>query len=128
MSDLATVDDIITLKRALTASEQERAHALLPAVSAILRDKAKRAGKDLDSMISTGELSVETVTSVVADIVMRELNVPASEEAATQVSQSALGYTLNYSPLSPGGGLFIKRAELERLGLRRQQVRNRELI
>lgn len=128
MSDYATVADIIELKRELTTAEQERVTTLLPIVSAILRDEAKKVGKDLDAMIDGGEISTETVKSVVADIVIREINAPASEEAATQVSQSALGYTLNYSPLSPGGGLFIKNAELARLGLRRQRVRNLELI
>ncbi|MGI6721067.1 MAG: Gp19/Gp15/Gp42 family protein [Anaerovoracaceae bacterium] len=51
-----------------------------------------------------------------------------SDEAVSQVSQTALGYSLSYSPLSPGGGLFVKRVELERLGLRRQRVRNLEII
>lgn len=128
MTDLATVDDIIRLKRTLTAEEIERANALLPVVSAFLRDTAKRQGKDLDNMISSGEVSTEVVVSAVADIVLRELNAPTSDEAVSQVSQTALGYSLSYSPLSPGGGLFVKRAELERLGLRRQRVRNLELI
>lgn len=128
MADLATVDDIIRLKRALTQEEIDRANALLPVVSAFLRDEAHRQGKDLDEMIASGEVSAEVVVSVVADIVLRELNAPTSDEAVSQVSQTALGYSLSYSPLSPGGGLFVKRVELERLGLRRQRVRNLEII
>jgi hypothetical protein len=76
MADLATVDDIIRLKRALTQEEIDRANALLPVVSAFLRDEAHRQGKDLDEMIASGEVSAEVVVSVVADIVLRELNAP----------------------------------------------------
>lgn len=39
----------------------------------------------------------------------------------TQISQSALGYTATGTYLVPGGGLFIKKSELARLGLKRQQ-------
>jgi hypothetical protein len=40
----------------------------------------------------------------------------------TQMSESALGYTVSGTYLSPGGGLFIKKTELARLGLRRQRI------
>jgi hypothetical protein len=46
----ATVEDISTLWRPLTSSEQTRAEALLPLVSAELRVIAKGTGKDLDEM------------------------------------------------------------------------------
>ena len=128
MRDFATIDEITKLKRALTTAEQERAKTLLPVVSAVLRDEARKIGKDLDQMIADGYPSEETVKSVVADIVLRELNAPVDDEAVSQVSQGALGYTLSYTPLAPGGGLFIKKAELARLGLRRQMIRNLELI
>lgn len=38
-----------------------------------------------------------------------------------QTSESALGYSQSATFLVPGGGLFIKNAELARLGLRRQR-------
>lgn len=38
------------------------------------------------------------------------------------MSQSALGYSVTGTYLIPGGGLFIKKSELSRLGLRRQRV------
>ena len=118
MSDFATVDDVITLKRPLTNDEREKVKNLLPIVSAMLRDEAKKRGKDLDSMIEEGYPSMETAKSVCVD----------TDDAATQISQSAGGYSLTYSPLTPGGGLFIKRAELSRLGLRRQRITSVELL
>ena len=39
-----------------------------------------------------------------------------------QFSQSALGYTASGTYLVPGGGLFIKKSELSRLGLKRQRI------
>jgi hypothetical protein len=39
----------------------------------------------------------------------------------TQVAESALGYSYSGTYLVPGGGLFIKRSELARLGIRRQR-------
>lgn len=128
MADLATVNDVTTLKRSLTAEEQERASALIHVVSNHIREEADREGKDIDAMIEAGNPSAETVASVVVDIVVRELNAPTTGEAATQVSESALGYSLNYSPLSPGGGIFIKRTDWRRLGLHRQKVRSLELV
>lgn len=128
MSDFLTVDDVISLKRALTSAEAEKAKSLIPVVSAELRDRAKRVGRDLDAMIEAGDTSAEVVKSVCADIIMRELNASTTSEAATQVTQSAGGYSLSYAPFMPGGGLFIKRAELSRLGLKRQRVCSVELM
>ena len=56
MSNFATVEDIQTLKRPLTASEQERAEALLPVVSSLIRYEAKKTGRDFDEMIMRSEL------------------------------------------------------------------------
>jgi hypothetical protein len=39
-----------------------------------------------------------------------------------QMSQSALGYSVSGTYLVPGGGLFIKKSELARLGLKRQKT------
>ena len=43
------------------------------------------------------------------------------QEPMTQSSESALGYSWSGTFLVPGGGLFIKRSELARLGLRNQR-------
>jgi hypothetical protein len=57
----------------------------------------------------------------VVDVVARALMTSTNTEPMTQVSQSALGYSVSGTYLVPGGGLFIKKSELARLGLRRQQ-------
>ena len=122
MSDFATVQDIIDLKRPLTAAEQARAEKLLPIVSDSLRMEADKVGKDLDAMIAEKSFLANVVKSVTVDVVMRELMTSTENEPMTQESQSALGYSWSGSYLVPGGGIFIKKSELARLGLRRQRV------
>ena len=56
MSDYATVADIQTLKRPLTASEQERAAALIPLVSSLIRFEAEKTGRNFDLMVYESEL------------------------------------------------------------------------
>lgn len=122
MNDFATVDDIIALWRPLTPEEMERAKKLLPIISDVLRQEAMNVGKDLDQMLSDGEVLPGVVKSVTVDVVARTLNTPSDGAPMTQMSQSALGYTVSGTYLVPGGGLFIKRTELARLGLRRQRI------
>lgn len=121
MSDYATVNDIAALKRDLTAQEQERAELLIPIVCNSLRYEADKVGKDLDQMIEASEHLASVAKSVTVDVVMRELLTSTNSEPMTQISESALGYSVSGSYLVPGGGLFIKKSELKRLGLVRQR-------
>lgn len=107
--------------RDLSQREIERAEALLPIISDSLRSEAKRAGKDLDKMIEENPYLVNVVKSVTVDVLARMLMTSTTAEPMTQMSQSALGYSMSGTFLVPGGGLFIKRSELARLGLRRQR-------
>ena len=59
--------------------------------------------------------------SVTVDVVARTLLTSTNDEPMTQTSESALGYSFSGTYLVPGGGLFIKRSELARLGLKRQR-------
>lgn len=127
MSDFATIDDITALFRPLSNEEQTRATALLPVVSDMLRYEANKVGKDLDAMIAENTVLANVAKSVTVDIVSRTLLTSTTDEPMTQMSQSALGYTVSGSYLSPGGGIFIKRSELSRLGLKRQQIGGIEL-
>lgn len=121
MSDYATVDDVIALKRALTAEEAERAEMLIPIVCDSLRYEAEKVGKNLDEMVENSTMLASVAKSVTVDVVMRELMTKTEGEPMTQMSESALGYSVSGSYLVPGGGLFIKRSELKRLGLARQR-------
>lgn len=121
MADFAKLDDITNLWRAMTPEETDRADALLPIVSDSLRIEADRVGKDLDVMVAEDEVYANVVKSVVVDIISRTLMTSTNQEPMTQMSQSALGYSQQATFLVPGGGLFIKKSELARLGLRKQR-------
>lgn len=97
------------------------AETMLPVISNALRLEAKKVGKDLDEMIESDPEFESVVKSVVADIAFRYFATFNTGTPMTQMSQTAGGYTVSGSPLVPGGGLFIKKAELARLGLRRQR-------
>lgn len=121
MADFATIQDITSLFRALTSAESTRATALLPVVSDNLREEAKKVGKNLDKMVEESPSFANVVKSVTVDIVARTLLTSTNQEPMTQMSESALGYSWQGSFLVPGGGLFIKKSELARLGLRKQR-------
>lgn len=115
-----TIDDVITLWRPLRAEEIDRANALIPVILDSLRLEAKNVGKDLEELAEdAGYFNV--LKSVVVDIVARTLMTSTDQEPMTQSSESALGYSWSGTYLVPGGGLFIKRSELARLGLRKQR-------
>lgn len=121
MENFATIQDITDLFRELTPDETKKADALLPIVSDSIRQEAKKVGKDIESMLEKGELLENVLKSVTVDVVARALMTSTKSEPMTQISQSAMGYSVSGTYLVPGGGLFIKRSELARLGLKRQR-------
>lgn len=121
MTAFATLDDMSLLWRPMTSEEQDRASALLEIVSASLRAEADKVGKDLDAMVAENENLAEVAKSVAVDVAARTLMTSTDQEPMTQFSQTAGPYTASGTFLVPGGGLFIKRSELARLGLRRQR-------
>lgn len=122
MSNFAEVQDIIDLWREVTPQEKERAEKLLPIISDSLRMEAKKVGKDLDKMLKEDTELVNVAKSVTVDVVARTLMTSTDSEPMTQTTESALGYSFSGTYLVPGGGLFIKKSELARLGLRRQRI------
>lgn len=121
MDNFATIDDIQELWRTLNPDEIPRAEELLGVVSGSLRYEAEKVGKNLDQMISEDENLKIVAKSVTVDVVARTLMTSTDAEPMTQRSESALGYSVSGTFLVPGGGLFIKKSELARLGLRRQR-------
>lgn len=117
----ATVEDVEKLWRQLKDDEKARCEELLGVISASLRSEAKKVNKDLDKMITEDEDLKEVARSVTVDVVARTLLTSTDSEPMTQFSESALGYSVSGTYLVPGGGLFIKKSELSRLGLRKQR-------
>ena len=120
----ATVDDISTLWRPLTTSEQDRAGALLPLISDALRVAAQSVKKDLDVMAAASEPYANTLKIVTVDVVSRVLRQETEGDAMTQESLSGLGYSWQGTYAVPGGGIAnaIMKNDLKRLGLLNQQI------
>lgn len=122
MAAFATVNDMTQLWRKLTAEEQARAAALLEIVSDSLRAEADKVGKNLDEMVAASARLQAVAKSVTVDVAARVLMTSTDQEPLSQFSQTAGPFSASGTYLVPGGGLFIKRSELARLGLRRQKV------
>lgn len=120
----ATVNDIATLWRPLSASEQDRAAALLPLVSDELRVLAKNVDKDLDQMAADDETYQSVLKIVTVDVVCRILRQNTEGDAMTQESQSALGYSWSGTYAVAGGGIAnaVLKNDLKKLGLLKQQI------
>lgn len=119
--EYCSVDDVISLWRPLKLDEVDRVKSLIPVIENNLRVEADRVGKDIDELAKESEAYRAVLKSVIVDIVARTLMTSTDQEPMTQYSESALGYSYSGSFLVPGGGLFIKRSELSKLGLRRQR-------
>lgn len=119
----ATIDDLHQLwRKTANAEETARANHLLMVVSDCLRAEAEKVGKDLDKWVQEKLYRATVAKSVTVDVVARTLMTSTNQEPMTQMSQSAGGFSVSGTFLLPGGGIFIKRTELARLGLRRQRV------
>ena len=128
MSELATLEDVENIWRKFkNAEERDRAKELISIVSDSLREEAIKYGKDIDLMANSSATYASVVKSVIVDVIARTLMTSTDAEPMTQISESALGYSMSGTYLVPGGGLFIKKSELSRLGLRRQRLRTIEL-
>ena len=127
MEAFATLGDVSTLWRPLTQEEDVRAQQLLEVVTASLIVEAQKVGVDLWQQVASDEGFALVAKSVSVDGVARSLMTSTDAEPMTQFSQSALGYSASGTYLVPGGGLFIKKSELARLGLRRQTLGGVEL-
>ena len=122
MTAFATVQDMQNLWRAMTLAEQQRAEELLEVVSDRIRQEGELAGKDVDRMAFESTVYASALRSVTVDVTARAMATPTDDVPMSQMSQSALGYTVSGTYLIPGGGIFIKKDELRLLGIRRQKA------
>lgn len=126
MTNYVSMDDVISLWRPLKRDEINRVDYLIPVVEDNLRLEARKAGKDLD-ILAQYETYRSVLKSVIVDVVARTLMTSTDSEPMTQFSESALGYSYSGNFLVPGGGLFIKKSELNKLGLRKQKIGVRDI-
>lgn len=121
MRAFATIEDMSNLWRALTETELARAPHLLEVASDTLRQMAQNRGMNLDNMLYNGEIYESVLKDVVVAAVGRVLRASTTGEPVSQVTQSALGYSVSGTYLNPQGGMFFYDNELARLGLNKKQ-------
>lgn len=121
-TNYATVADIQSLKRSLTQAEQDRANALIPVISSLIRVEAKKVGRDFDQMIAADPDLSDVAKGVVCDVVMRELNTPGTQLPATSYNEAAGGVSQSFSLPNSSGSIKLWPSDLKTLGLRRQQI------
>ena len=118
----ATIEDVQTLGRALSAEEQQKVPQLLEIASALLRTEAKKRGYDLDAMIVDDSDKGLIAKILTVNGVVRSLNAASdTSAAAVQGSQSALGYSVSYTYLNAGQDIYFLKNELKELGIMRQK-------
>ena len=122
MSDYATIQDVINLKRSLTSEEQTRAGYLIPIISNLIRVEAQRTGRDYDQMIAETPILADVAKSTTCDVVMRELNTPGTQLPATSYSEGAGGVTQSYTLPNSSGAIKLWPSDLKALGLRVQKI------
>lgn len=122
--EYVTTDDLARIWRPLKNEERERAEELIKVVFSTLIVEADKVGKDFLKQVEESKSYADVAKTVVCDIVSRVLMTSTDGEPMTQRTESALGYSIGGTYLSPGGGIFIKRSELSKLGLRRQKMRS----
>lgn len=124
MTTYVTIEDLTKLGKSLTAAQSEVAKNLIEIASAKLRTIALKYGKNIDEMIAdedTGEDFAIVVKSVVSQAVLRAMtSIEDTVPAATQVTQSGLGYSASMTYLNAGQSLYFLRNELKELGILRQ--------
>ena len=118
----ATIEDVQTLGRALSAEEQQKVPQLLEIASALLRTEAKKRGYDLDAMIVDDSDKGLIAKILTVNGVVRSLNAASdTSPAAVQGSQSAMGYSVSYTYLNAGQDIYFLKNELKELGIMRQK-------
>lgn len=120
----ATINDVITLWRPLTADEETRVTALLPIISDELRVRAEFAGRNLDEMIDANAALANVAKEVTVSAISRILRQSTTGEPMSQESQAGLGYSWSGTYSIPGGGIgnAIFPTDLKRLGLKRPRI------
>lgn len=122
-----TANDLIKRWRPLSTEEINMANTLIADVNNAIHVFAHDRGMDLDVMLADYEYRNDLYIAVVCDIVKREMCNNTEGPAMSQYSQSVMGYNVQGTFLTPGGGLFIKNSELKMLGLMGQKARAVEL-
>lgn len=118
----ATVEDLSTYWRPITAAETPRAEDLLSLASSRIRLYAAKVDIDIDTKVGEDDDYAAAVKWVVMEATKRAMATPVDVPPVDNYSQSAGPYSENYRFTNPSGDLWFKKAELKALGISGMQV------
>lgn len=126
MAANVTTNDLISRWRAMTTEELSKAAGLIDDYEAYLHLYAEDRGIDMDEKLTDSNFK-RVYIAVICDCVANEMTSVIESPAMSQMSQSAMGYSISGTYLNPGGGLFIRNNQLKQLGLMKQKVKQVEI-
>lgn len=112
----ATLTDLQTLWRPLNIEEQVTGTQLLNDASAKIRNRAKSRGKDFDAMVTADADLAAVAKNITCKSVMNAMKM-TEVAPVQQFSETAGGYSVSGTFMTPGGGLNITKADWKELGL-----------
>lgn len=126
MSSITTTNDLISRWKPLSADEIAKAEILIGDYEAELFIYAENRGIDLYEKLSDENFE-RVFKAVICSAVSEQMCSTQDAPAMSQMSQSALGFSVSGTFLNPGGGLFIRNNLLKQLGLMRQKAEGKQL-
>ena len=102
----------------------DRANALIPHVSNLIRAEGKKYGVDVDAKIGSDSAYESVVKLITCDVIGRAMRQSTTGDPLSQESQSGLGYSWSGTYAIPGGGVAMSLMNNERklLGFKRQRI------
>lgn len=102
----------------------DRANALIPHVSNLIRAEGKKYGVDVDAKIASDPAYESVVKLITCDVIGRAMRQSTTGDPLSQESQSGLGYSWSGTYAIPGGGVAMSLMSNERklLGFKRQRI------
>lgn len=120
----ATPGDVMLGWRDLTDDESARVAPLLAKASRQIRSELP----SVDARIIAGKLDPALVADVACDMVRRVLAVPAAQQPASQVQQSAGPFSFGATLANPAGDMYLTKAERKKLGLSAQRAGSVDML
>lgn len=119
MEPYATVAELESRWRPLTADEKKRAETKMLDASVIMARECKRAGvatNDADELVRAD------MSMIVCEMVKRAMIAPLDQVPVSQSSMTAGPFTEQQTFINPTGDLYLTNGEKRRLGIAGQRI------
>ena len=119
MTAYATLEDLQSRWRQLSADEQQRATALLSDAAVKIALACKQSGVAIDA---ADELQSEALKSINCEMVKRAMMSPIDMPPVSSFAQTAGSYSESQTYVNPTGDLYMTLGEKKMLGIGTQKM------